>query len=201
MRKIIFNEFQFNKDKQGGEVQNAVVKKSERLPEEKYLSLVNKAEEEQFTSKRSIDDARSREAELMGLRNRSPYENAEMTGLRHFIDGTNKYGDKYRPFNVRHKKSNSTVSESENMYDPEDEVFTEGISPEEKSDIALTLKNTYAGASKDQILYAMAQIKMQLKNSKDKSAKKILAEKLKVLKILYSSAKTLEKKIDKKIKK
>lgn len=87
---------------------------------------------------------------------------------------------------------------------PEGEIFIESLSSEEKSDIAITLKNTYDGASKDQILYAMAQIKMQLKNTKDRAEREQLKEKLSVLKILYSSAKSVEKKekkLNKKIKK
>jgi hypothetical protein len=146
----------------------------------------------------------------MGLHDRSPSENAEMTGLRHFIDGMNKYGDKYLPFNIRHNISDSkdktskpddNISASKDIYDPEGEIFIESLSSEEKSDIAITLKNTYDGASKDQILYAMTQIKMQLKNTKDRAERERLKEKLSILKILYASAKSVEKKIDRKVSK
>ena len=102
MRQIIFlNEVgattstnRSNAVKTTQKTQDYLTSKASRLPAKAFNDLVIKAEHEYKGS--TLDEIRERIAELMGITDRTPQENAELRGLKMSLNGRNKYGEDYK---------------------------------------------------------------------------------------------------------
>ena len=114
MRQIIFlNEVgattstnRSNAVKTTQKTQAYLANKADRLSAKAFNDLVIKAEHEYKNT--PLDEIRERIAELMGISDRTPQENAEFVALKKSLNGRNKYKENYKTTQERREYQSQT---------------------------------------------------------------------------------------------